>query len=317
LERSLLAIRSLAELEPRSAVLQTSHASNLVYAASSLPADLQAERLREADDVIAKALRLKPGYPFAIATQEYAHTLRGASPLESERLLATSRPGGSAWGDGFPLYRRGMNLLGNGRTAEAILQLRASEAARPSFSQVAAFHAYGLASQGKAADAELLFERIFATEPGSTLVWAVWARAAVLENVGDAASILAAAPENVPRATVACWRSVLAARRAGDPGPPADSLRDCGPVVYILAALDRVDEAFDFHLSSPGRRLDTALLFAPSMRAMRGHKRFLLLMKDLGLWEYWVETRTHPDVCDLPAERDIEVCVELRKAQGK
>jgi hypothetical protein len=57
-------------------------------------------------------------------------------------------------------------------------------------------------------------------------------------------------------------------------------------------------------------------LFAPSAQLMRADPRFLPLTKELGLWDYWLATSTHPDVCDRPEERDFEVCVVLRNAQA-
>ena len=49
---------------------------------------------------------------------------------------------------------------------------------------------------------------------------------------------------------------------------------------------------------------------------MRADPRFLPLVKKSGIYQYWLETRTQPDVCEAPDERDIEVCRELRKDQG-
>jgi tetratricopeptide (TPR) repeat protein len=310
----------LAELEEGSAFLQTAHASNLVFTAFSLRGDLQAERLREADDFVGKALRITPGYSFAVANAEAAHSTRGGSPFEAEQLLATARPGrsvpyrGSAYGEAFFLFRRGLNLLGDGRTEEAVAVLRAASAMQPAFTQLAAFHASSLAIQGKAADAELLFAQTFASEPVGKNVWPVWVSAAVLEGWGDAEAIIAAAPENVPPSSVTCWRTVLAAKNAGGPGPPVESLRDCGPVFSILVALGRVDDAFDFYRDSSGR-VDKLLLFARFARAMREDERFLQLVKDVKLWEYWIKTGSQPDVCELPAEKGFPVCAALGKAQ--
>lgn len=315
-DRGLVAARSLARLDPHSTFVQVSLASQLVFSASYLPPDARAERLGEADALLAGTLRTAPGDAFAIGTIEFARSIRGASPVESEQLLATAQPGGSVWGGGFLLYRRGLNLLSNGRTAEGVARLKESAAAQATLTQVSAFQAYGLASQGKAADAELLFEQIFPNEPGAVLVWPMWVRAAVLEGVGDADAVIAAAAPSEPRASIQCWRSVLDARRAARPGPSAASLRECGSAAFILAALGRMDDAFDAFRDSPRQRAEARMFFAPSARAMRAHPRFLPLMRELGLWDYWVATNSHPDVCELPEERDFEICVKLRDAQG-
>jgi DNA-binding winged helix-turn-helix (wHTH) protein/TolB-like protein len=321
MENGLVALRSLAELEPPSVFLLSAHATNLVYTAGFLPPDLQAERLREADNYIAKALRISPGYSFAIAAAEYAQSSKGGSPFEAEKLLETAqhekivRPSVSAYAEAFFLFRRGLNLLGNGLTEEAVGRLREASALQPAFTQLAAFHALALAGQGKAADARLLFEQTFASEPVGKNVWPVWASTAVLEGWGDAEAIIAAAPENVPPSSVACWQAALAAKHAGEPGPPLENLRDCGLSFSVLVALGRVDDAFDLYQSSPGR-VDRLLLFAPFARPMREDKRFLPLVKDLKLWDHWIATGSHPDVCDLPAEKDFAFCVQLRKEQA-
>jgi len=316
-ESAVLDFRSLVKLEPRSVFFKTSLASQLVFGAMFSPADLKAKALSEADALLAESLQIKPANSYSIAIAEFLLTARGGLPLAREELLATARPSGWVWGDGFLSYRLGLNMLSNGRTEQAVAMLKAAEAAQPTFTQVAAFHAYGLASQGKAADAELLFEQIFASEPGHTLVWPTWAMAAVLEGIGDPQAILAAAPENEPRASIACWQSVLDAKRASKAGPSPDSLRDCGSTPFILAALGRVDEAFAFIETSPGQSGDRRSLFTPSARAMRASDRFLPLVTKLGLWDYWITTGSRPDVCDLPQESNFPVCVGLRALQPK
>ncbi|HEV7690319.1 MAG TPA: winged helix-turn-helix domain-containing protein [Hyphomonadaceae bacterium] len=316
-ETAVLDFRTLVKLEPCSVFFKTSLASQLVFGAIYSPAGLKDKAFGEADALLAESLQIKPANSYSIAISEFLLTARGGSPLERQKLLATARPSGWVWGDGFLSYRLGLNLLGNGLTKQGIAVLKAAEAAQPTFTQVAAFHAYGLASQGQAADAELLFEQVFASEPGHTLVWPTWAMAAVLEGVGDPEAMLAAAPENEPRASVACWRTALEAKRAGKPGPPPDSLRDCGSTPFILAALGRVDEAFDFIGTSPGQSGDGRSLFTPSASAMRASDSFMPLVKELGLWEYWIATDSHPDVCDLPQERNFKVCADLRTLQTK
>jgi hypothetical protein len=46
---------------------------------------------------------------------------------------------------------------------------------------------------------------------------------------------------------------------------------------------------------------------------MRADPRFLQLVKEVGIYQYWLDTDTLPDVCETPDERDIETCRELRK----
>jgi hypothetical protein len=217
---------------------------------------------------------------------------------------------------------RGLELLGNGRMAEAIGRLKAAEGARPSLAVVSSLRAYGFGSLGQSADAEVSFEQAFARSPDHPVLWRQWVKTAVLDGVGDPEAVIAAAPDSEQRTRVACWRSVLAARRAGTVGGSIESLRDCGGSysanTSLAAAFGHVDEAFDRYRALPLPLAPDArmTLFTPSARPMRADAQFLPLTKELGLWDYWIATRSHPDVCDLPEEREFEFCAALATAQA-
>ncbi len=317
------AARSLAEFEPDSIFFRAFLASQLTALSTRLPADLRAERLQEADALTKEALRMAPGDPFSVAVAVLVRTARGESPLEAERLLETAKSDGSPWAQSWLLYVRGLELLGNGRTAEAVGRLKAAEAAMPSLAGASSLRAYGLGSLGQSADAEVSFEQAFARAPDHPLLWRQWVKTAVLDGVGDPVAVIAAAPESEQRARVACWISVLAARRAGPVGVSVESLRDCAPTysanISIAAAFGHVDEAFDRYRAlplplAPDSRMT---LFTPSARPMRADAKFPALAKELGLWDYWIETGSHPDICDLPTEKGFPICTELRKTQTK
>ena len=46
-------------------------------------------------------------------------------------------------------------------------------------------------------------------------------------------------------------------------------------------------------------------------RALRAEPRFLPLMEKLGYVHYWKQTKTKPDACSTPEERDIPLCKAL------
>lgn len=317
------AARSLAEFEPHSVFFRAFLASQLTVLSARLPTDLRAERLRDADALTKEALRIAPGDPFSVAVAVFVRVALGESPLEAERLLETAKSGGSPWAQSWLLYMRGLELLGNGRTAEAIGRLKAAEAARPSLAVASSLRAYGLGSLGQAADAEVSFEQAFARAPDHPVLWRQWVKTAVLDGVGDPEAVIAAAPQSEQRARVGCWRSVLAAKGAGVVVGSVESLRDCAGTysanISIAAAFGHVDEAFDRYRALPLPLAPDArmTLFTPSARPMRADAQFPPLTKELGLWDYWMETGSRPDVCDLPAEKDFPICAELRKAQAK
>lgn len=43
-------------------------------------------------------------------------------------------------------------------------------------------------------------------------------------------------------------------------------------------------------------RRETKLLFSPSTEGLRSHRGFPELLADIGLTEYWSNTKTHPDL---------------------
>jgi hypothetical protein len=51
-------------------------------------------------------------------------------------------------------------------------------------------------------------------------------------------------------------------------------------------------------------------------RPMREDKRFKQLTMDHGLWQYWIDSKTAPDICNSADEHDSAFCSDLRAAQG-
>ena len=62
---------------------------------------------------------------------------------------------------------------------------------------------------------------------------------------------------------------------------------------------------------------NTAVLLSKTERAFRADPQFLPLMKKSGIYQYWLDTGTRPDICDLPEEKGFEVCARLRADQAK
>ena len=150
----------------------------------------------------------------------------------------------------------------------------------------------------------------------------------------DIAPILAAAPPAVSVETVACFKDVAGAARATNASvraAGASRLLGCvraGNIapryaIGTLNLLGQVDAAYTIigpllKRSNPqGFLLTGGYMLASMARPMRADPRFLPLMRETGIYQYWLDTRTQPDVCETPEERDFEVCVALRKDQGK
>ena len=90
-------------------------------------------------------------------------------------------------------------------------------------------------------------------------------------------------------------------------------LRLLGDVEGLFA---RYGASLDYRL--PSRFLGNAgTLLNKHERAFRADPQFLPLMKKSGLYQYWLDTGTRPDICDLAEEKDLEVCASLRADQAK
>ena len=90
-----------------------------------------------------------------------------------------------------------------------------------------------------------------------------------------------------------------------------------------LNLLGQVDAAYTImgpllKRSNPvGLQQSGRAIFAPRARPIRADPRFLPLMRETGIYQYWLDAKTQPDMCETPEERDFEVCVALRKDQEK
>ena len=80
----------------------------------------------------------------------------------------------------------------------------------------------------------------------------------------------------------------------------------------MLGNLDRAFELFDRPDFTSFMWNYWSPIFLPSTKAMRADPRFLAVAQKLGFVDYWKQTKTQPDVCATPEERDIPVCVALR-----
>jgi hypothetical protein len=115
-----------------------------------------------------------------------------------------------------------------------------------------------------------------------------------------------------------------AAPPAASPTPrkldaPAEKL----DLFFLALKAGQVDAAYTMigpllKRSNPqGFLITGGYMLAPVTRPMRADPRFLPLMRETGIYQYWLDTRTQPEVCETPEERDFEVCLALRKDQRK
>jgi hypothetical protein len=84
----------------------------------------------------------------------------------------------------------------------------------------------------------------------------------------------------------------------------------------VNGLLARYDALLDHSLPSMFL-FNSGVLLSKTERALRAYPQFLPLMKKSGIYQYWLDTGTHPDICDLPEEKDFEVCASLRADQAE
>jgi TolB-like protein len=172
-----------------------------------------------------------------------------------------------------------------------------------------------------------------------TTSWAELAYATILER-GDFAPVLAAAPSGVSPELRDCLQAVAKASRLSEAKaryagvrrvmdcvrPEAPQIDAAAFVMGSFGGQEEMDAAFGKFAELLDRSnpvlfgVSGARLFAPQAKTLRADPRFLQLMKNGGktsIYQYWLDTKTQPDVCATPEERDIEVCRELRKDQGQ
>ncbi|MEQ1820781.1 MAG: hypothetical protein ABL871_19435, partial [Terricaulis sp.] len=186
---------------------------------------------------------------------------------------------------------------------------------------------------GRSQEAGRIYEQMNARWPDAW--WDVWALYSVRYGISDSDVVLRAAPPRVSEDMKTCWRQLATAyasssralRRAG-----ADTARRCEADGRIssntaelmqIGLLGDVDAFFTRYGAFLDRRSPSGFLFYageifnPTERDLRADPRFLSLMRESGIYQYWRDTGTHPDTCDLPQERNFEVCASLRADQSR
>jgi len=166
------------------------------------------------------------------------------------------------------------------------------------------------------------------TKTQDVLLWYMWSVLAVPEDDAQFQRVLAAAPAGIASDTLACIRQHHEALLGR--GPPAPRIRGliCGigggvGLVFFQQVGD-LDGAFAVLTNALDRSNPQGLfgggmvgLFSAGNSKVRADPRFLELMRSYGIYQYWLDTGTHPEVCDKQEERDFPVCAALRKDQER
>ncbi len=323
-DRFVTGSRALAQAQPNSAHFQSMLAIALLATVDAAPESARLARIEEAKAVMARANKLDPNGMAEILPRIFMafvqrRTLLELEPMLLEALAATEGRDAFLYSQVNLFYGAALTIAGRMRDSEAYQSLALANDPLQSPARLA----YAQAVQGQIASAQEGLAQEFARFP-SAWAWDDRMNAAVFLGVGDTETILTLRPSVVSSDTVQCWgeireaqaRSANAARRAA-----ARSARNCATRGHLSeitalaaeASLGDLDAAFD-----AARRLTLVVtlvernpleaLYWPSSRAMRADPRFLQLVRDVGLLDYWILPGQAPDFCQ--TER-IPVCTFL------
>ncbi len=214
-----------------------------------------------------------------------------------------------------------------GRARDSLLASERAIALEPLNGDYQFWLAFPLNAAGQYEAAQEHNERLYRIWPNSPPAW--WGRLMTFTFTGDAGQALRMIDEidSEPQAIqqflrepgLTRWRALVRARQSGNSSQmrrEALALRELQPqfgsvaVGSALAVTGEVDAAFSLAEGYLQRRgVDPAPLFLPSWENVRRDPRFMDLIKDTGLIQYWRETGVWADFCrepDLPYDCEAE-----------
>ncbi|MDP3494097.1 MAG: TIR domain-containing protein [Hyphomonadaceae bacterium] len=318
--------RELMQGRPKNWMAPGMLADALMWKVGQLPQTQRPAALSEAEDLLKRAEEMAPeAYSTAIARVSLA-VVSNRPPAEwlSQLEPVLTRAPST---DEAPTYGRasaiaGQQLLEVGRTEDAARYFALAVTSDPLSANWEYYQAVARAASGQYGAKESL-DRLVETRV-SGYSWEVAMAAAIFLGATDPEIVFAATPPGAMEA-VPCYRELIAslkltdrqARLAGakkadvcltsfdSPHVNIQAQSMLGDLDRAFAIADRQDfTAFMWTYWSP--------LFLPSTKAMRADARFLPMVERLGFVDYWKQTKTQPDVCGTPEERDFPVCVVLR-----
>lgn len=328
--------RALARRAPDSAVIQANFANSLLYHANHAGLDGAelSEVWKEATTAAQRALTIEPDNGVARTVLAYNAIFEGRPLSEAGKLMDQAvRDSPDDWRRGEAGSNRNEFLQGVGRNSESLAAARAVLDLDPLSPTPYSLLAQALLRLGRVPEAGRVLEQMSARWPDAW--WETWAFYAFRYEISDMDVVLSAAPTRVSADTKTCWRKVATAYASNSPAvrrAGADTAAQCGAdgridsfysdVVrnWLLSDFQAILARYEQLLSRkrPSNFLwNAGVLLGKNERALRASPQFLPLMKKSGIYQYWLDTGTHPDVCDLPEERNFELCASLRADQTR
>jgi TolB-like protein/tetratricopeptide (TPR) repeat protein len=315
--------RVLLALAPDSAYAQGLEALNLMAAVQTAPESQRAFMRKAIEAAIERALKSNPAQGEALATRAELSLLDGRPLMEVEQLFKAAvdaAPESAVTNRGYARF-----LARVGRLHDAVpLARSAADKARLGSSVKANFGRL-LALDGISQEAAEVFAEANArlpTEGG----WRTWVFSAIHLHIGDVDQAIEAAPPVVSGDTRACWRDVAAAIASKNHSGGLARFKECERqdafdasdqfwvhLEFGMTAEALQDARREYSQNLPIR--SNLSLFSVDDRSLRADPGFLPLVRELGIFDYWLASKTEPDFCGAPAEMNTKVCQELRDRQ--
>lgn len=298
------AMTGVVEREPNFAYARALLAMSAAIASNGASEPLRSELRQEARDQAERAIRIDRSVGHAYVA------LANLMPLSdwsgSERLLQQGLehdPLNSVVHNNY-----GGFLYAAGRVSEGLVSVRRGVALDPLSPVKRRMLAYVSFLSGDLNESRAIVDAMYPAYPDDPRIWRARFRIVFWSGDYDAALRMVAASPAEAR-TLPCWReAVNALRGLAPPARAARRVRECAEMgfpddhaVMLLSTFGDLDGAFAIV-----RRVFDAeghvyeIVFAPQAAPMRADLRFMELMRDSGLLQYWRDSGHWPDFCSEP-----------------
>lgn len=297
------AMTEVVELEPDFAYARALLSLSASIASDGAPEPLHSELREEARTQAVRAIRIDRSAGHAYVT--LANLLPRSDWSGAERLLLQGL-------EHDPLNSVVHNNYGGllyqaGRVSEGLVSVRRGATLDPLSLVKRRSLAYVSFLAGELDESRAIAGAMFEAYPDERRIWRAQFRALFWSGDYDAAlRMVAASPSEA--ATLPCWREAVRALRGASPAPQAARrIRECANfpsdhALMLLATFGDLDGAFA--ITRQVFEEDATVFeigFAPQAAPMRADPRFMQLMRDAGLLQYWRESGRWPDFCADPS----------------
>ena len=313
----------LLELAPDSAYAQGMEALNLMGSMQTAPESQRASMRKKLDKAIEQALKANPAQGQALATRAELSLFDGRPLVEVELLFQAAVDAAPE----SPVTNRGYArfLARVGRLHDALKYARPAARKAPLSPSIQRNFGHFLALSGASQEAADVFARANARLPTGG-GWRTWVFSAIHLHVGDVDQAIEAAP--VSGDTLACWRDIAAAIARKDRSGGLARFKECERqdafdasdqfwvhLEFGMTAEALEDARREYSQNLPIR--SNLSLFSAADRSLRADPGFLALVRELGIFEYWLASKKVPDFCGTPAEMNAAVCQALLDGQRR